>query len=31
VAGAFGRYRLAGALHGVRAIGGSRRPTGVHP
>ena len=28
VAGAFGRYRLAGALHGVRAIGGTRRPTG---
>jgi DNA processing protein len=25
VAGAFGRYRLAGALQGVRAIGGSRR------
>ena len=30
VAGAFGRYRLAGALHGVRAIGGSRRPGGGH-
>ena len=28
VAGAFGRYRLAGALDGVRAIGGSRRPAG---
>jgi DNA processing protein len=31
VAGAFGRYRLAGALEGVRAIGGMRRPTGGHP
>jgi DNA processing protein len=31
VAGAFGRYRLAGALHDVRAIGGSRRPAGVDP
>jgi len=30
VAGAFGRYRLAGALHGVRAIGGSRRAGGGH-
>ena len=28
VAGAFGRYRLAGALHGARALGGTRRPTG---
>jgi DNA processing protein len=31
VAGALGRYRLAGPLDGVRAIGGSRRPTGGHP
>jgi DNA processing protein len=31
VAGAFGRYRLAGALHGVRAVGRSRRPAGGPP
>lgn len=31
VAGAFGRYRLAGALDGVRAIRGARRPGGGHP
>ena len=31
VAGAFGRYRLAGALHGVREIGRTRRPAGGHP
>ena len=31
VAGAFGRYRLAGALDGVRQIGGARRPAGGGP
>jgi DNA processing protein len=37
VAGAFGRYRLAGALEGVRALdgvrasGGARRPAAGHP
>lgn len=31
VAGAFGRYRLAGALEGVRAIGAARRPAAGHP
>jgi predicted Rossmann fold nucleotide-binding protein DprA/Smf involved in DNA uptake len=31
VAGAFGRYRLAGALEGVRAVGPARRPAGGHP
>lgn len=31
VAGAFGRYRLAGPLDGVRAIGGPRRPGRGHP
>jgi DNA processing protein len=31
VAGAFGRYRLAGALDGVRAIGPVRRPAGGLP
>jgi DNA processing protein len=31
VAGAFGRYRLAGPLDGVRAIGGARRPGRGHP
>jgi DNA processing protein len=31
VAGAFGRYRLAGALDGVRAIGRPPRPSGGHP
>jgi len=31
VAGAFGRYRLAGPLDGVRAIAAVRRPTGGHP
>jgi len=31
VAGAFGRYRLAGPLDGVRAIPGRRRPMSGHP
>jgi DNA processing protein len=31
VAGAFGRYHLAGPLDGVRRIGGARRPAGGHP
>ena len=31
VTGAFGRYRLAGALDGVRAIGRARPPAGGHP
>ena len=31
VVGAFGRYRLAGALEGVRAIRATRRPAGGHP
>ena len=31
VAGAFGRYRLAGALEGVRTVGAARRPVGGHP
>ncbi|MFH0751791.1 MAG: DNA-processing protein DprA [Chloroflexota bacterium] len=31
VAGAFGRYRLAGPLDGVRAIARARRPTGGLP
>jgi DNA processing protein len=31
VAGAFGRYRLAGPLDGVRAIAAVRRATGGHP